>query len=585
MKMLQNMKVGTKIILLVVILLGFMGGLSFYSLLNLNNTNTELSAMYTMDLAGVDIAKEANIALISASRALRNGMVFSKDKERFDNYLKGFDEQSAKVTQLLKDVGARSTNPDTQKILRDTQAAAAEGLAAERSIFTMLQQGTPVQEVVDDLTAARAKGDAADNLMTTLSQAMGKEAEDRFKASEATYSRTVIFTMCALGLALILGGFLGVLIKRSIANPLVDVSQKAGLVAEGDLNQHFNTERSDEIGQLAGSLEKMVGNLRERIHFSEQKTQEAAEQSRKATEAMGEAQVAKDKAEAGQKAILQAAENVEAVVARLSAATEQLSAQIEQSSRSASVQRDRVVGSATAMEEMNATVLEVARNAGVASEGSENARRKAEEGFEIVKKSISALSVVQTDTHALRTDMEQLGKQAESIGNIMTVISDIADQTNLLALNAAIEAARAGEAGRGFAVVADEVRKLAEKTMTATKEVGSAISGIQQGTQKSIGAVQKTTQNLDAANNLATESGSALNAIVHESERTADQVRGIAAAAEEQSATSEEINRSLEEINRIADETAKVMSESAMAVTELANQSSQLQALVRDLRK
>ncbi len=276
---------------------------------------------------------------------------------------------------------------------------------------------------------------------------------------------------------------------------------------------------------------------------------------------------------------------MELVVNRLSAATEELSAQVEESSRGTDIQRDRVASSATAMEEMNSTVLEVARNAGVASEGSERARNKARSGEDIVRESIKAIGDVQADTLELKKNMEDLGRQAEAIGTIMTVISDIADQTNLLALNAAIEAARAGEAGRGFAVVADEVRKLAEKTMTATKEVGNAISGIQTGTRKSVGAVERTTGNLDAATGLVKKSGEALAEIVQESVHTADQVRNIATASEEQSAVSEEITRSLDEINRMADETASAMQQSAQAVSELASQSQELLRLVNNLRK
>jgi len=179
--------------------------------------------------------------------------------------------------------------------------------------------------------------------------------------------------------------------------------------------------------------------------------------------------------------------------------------------------------------------------------------------------------------------MAKLGDQAEGIGRIMAVISDIADQTNLLALNAAIEAARAGEAGRGFAVVADEVRKLAEKTMAATKEVGDAIGGIQEGTRKNMNNVDRSVTTIGEATDLANQSGEALNAIVHLVERTSDQVRAIAAASEQQSAASEEINRSIEDVNVISNETADAMSQAAQAVMELAKQSQELKSLIEDM--
>ncbi len=273
-----------------------------------------------------------------------------------------------------------------------------------------------------------------------------------------------------------------------------------------------------------------------------------------------------------------------AVADQMAGASEELSAQVEQSSRGTDVQRERVTETATAMEEMNATVLEVARNASGAAEGADTARTKAEQGQEIVESVIHAITQVQEQAQIMRSGMEALGQQAEDIGNVMNVISDIADQTNLLALNAAIEAARAGEAGRGFAVVADEVRKLAEKTMGATKEVGSAITSIQQGTRGAATDMSKAVEAVEEATNLAGRSGEALREIVTLVERATDQVRSIATASEEQSATSEEINRAVDEISNISSETADAMTQSAQAVSDLARLAQELNTLIRDLQ-
>ena len=237
------------------------------------------------------------------------------------------------------------------------------------------------------------------------------------------------------------------------------------------------------------------------------------------------------------------------------------------------------------MEEMNATVLEVAKNASSAAEQGKDARDKASQGATVVSRSMAAMRATQNKSMALRDSMHQLDVQAQSIGKIMTTIEDIADQTNLLALNAAIEAARAGEAGRGFAVVADEVRKLAEKTMVATKEVGDSISSIQQVASQNVRSVEDAVKDLDQASNLAGESGSALGEIVSSTDASAGQIQSIATAAEEQAAASEEITRSIDEINAIAVKTDEHVAASLAALSDLEGQASALAQLIRQLKE
>ncbi|MCA1945273.1 MAG: methyl-accepting chemotaxis protein [Desulfovibrio sp.] len=280
-----------------------------------------------------------------------------------------------------------------------------------------------------------------------------------------------------------------------------------------------------------------------------------------------------------------AARNLEGVVATVSTASEALAQHVTLASRGAAHQSERVSETATAMEEMNATVLEVARNATQAANTADSARHKAQDGAGIVTRVVGSIGEVQAAALTLKTDMSALGVQAEAIGQVLNVITDIADQTNLLALNAAIEAARAGDAGRGFAVVADEVRKLAEKTMTATKEVGAAITGIQDGARRNVQHVEQAAAKIDAATGLATESGEALRHIVSLVDLTTDQVRSIATASEEQSAASEEINRSIEEISRISLETSSAMHQAGQAVDQLARQAHVLQDLIREMQR
>lgn len=581
MQLLNNMNVGKKITLLVMVLLIFLATIAIMGIKDLRLVSQETSILYKTNYFAVSAVKEANINLIYQARAVRNIAIMP---ERRATELQAYDKFEANFRREMGSARERLVTPAIIVMFDKVMDAYEDVVPVQREIMLNADNRT-LEENAARIYEAAPIVNKADNLITEVCNLLEEASDIRFSRIESAVKQALIINISILFAALIFGAIFGLLIKKAIANPLVSISGKASLVAGGDLSQQFLLNRKDELGSLSSSLDQMVVNLRARIAEAEQKSREAAAETQKANEAMVEANTAKAKAEEGQRAILEAAANVEVVVNRLSTATEQLSAQVEQSSRGADMQRERVTSSATAMEEMNSTILEVARNAGTAAKDSEDAKNDAVKGQSIVQQSIASINVVQADTDKLEKNMEELGKQAEAIGDIMTVISDIADQTNLLALNAAIEAARAGEAGRGFAVVADEVRKLAEKTMQATKEVGAAIKGIQTGTRQSIDAVVRTTGNLHTTTELVERSGESLVSIVTGITEAAVQVSSIATAADEQSAASEEITHALDEIHRMADETAKAMQQSAQAVGELAMQSHELQRLVNQLRK
>ena len=390
------------------------------------------------------------------------------------------------------------------------------------------------------------------------------------------------------GIALLVGLII-FLVARSIAGALREGAHFVGRVAEGhfeiDEAQRRSLEKSaartDEIGSLARGVGAMVENLKQLFAESEQKTREAHAATEEARQAMREAEEARKAAEgARREGMLSAAGQLEEVAAVLSSASIQLSAQIEQSDRGAAESATRLSEAATAMNEMNATVQEVAKNAGSASTASAETKEKAEAGAQVVEKAVRGIEDVHRMSLSLKGDMAQLDEHARDISRIMAVISDIADQTNLLALNAAIEAARAGEAGRGFAVVADEVRKLAEKTMASTQDVGNAIKAIQESTAKSMTGVDNAVERIGEANELASRSGAALEEIVATVEATGDQVNAIATASEEQSAASEEINQSIVQVNDMSRQTAGAMAEASKAVSDLAAQAQRLNELI-----
>ncbi len=283
--------------------------------------------------------------------------------------------------------------------------------------------------------------------------------------------------------------------------------------------------------------------------------------------------------------IADVASRASSVSTQVASASEELSAQVEQSSRGAQEQRHMASEAAAAIEQMNASVLEVARNATSAAEVAERTRTTAGEGTEVITAVIEGFEEVTSDFASLDTSMQALSEQAAGISTIVQVIEDIADQTNLLALNAAIEAARAGEAGRGFAVVADEVRKLAEKTMSATKEVGHAVKSIQNSTATTVDGMHRSQQVMEGISAHTANAVAALESIRGMVEETTAQVQSIASAAEEQSAASEEISHSAGDINRIAGETAEAMGHSSTSVTQLAQLASDLQEMIASVKQ
>ncbi len=390
-----------------------------------------------------------------------------------------------------------------------------------------------------------------------------------------------------VGIGLLILAVLFGLIRMLLIKPVLSIQSFAEKVGQGDLEANPPGGRFvGELYSLKQAQLKMVGNLKNKIEEVQAKESEAHDLTEKTRSALAEAEDARKHAErAKQEGFQEAAEKLGSIVQRISSSAEKMLSQLQESSQASEKQKSRAGEVATAMEEMNASVLEIARNASSAAEGSDKARSKAEEGSSKVNQLVESIGLVNEKGKALQESLRDLGSQADGIGQVMTVINDIADQTNLLALNAAIEAARAGEAGRGFAVVADEVRKLAEKTMSATKEVGDAVGNIQNGTKLNISNMEEAEESIEESTGLARESGDLLQEIVEIVGNNADEVRNIATASEEQSSASEEVTHATDDINQIASDTANSVAESREAVNELSDLTQDLEGIISEMRQ
>jgi methyl-accepting chemotaxis protein len=375
------------------------------------------------------------------------------------------------------------------------------------------------------------------------------------------------------------------LMDRGVIRPLAQVGAFLRDISAGRYQSRLSIRRTDEIGQIVSALNTMAATLEATIAAMHDKSREAEEKAMACQAATGEAETARAQAERAREAgMLEAAVQLEGVVVSLDEAIGELTERARDIGGHTRFQRERIQSTASAMDQMNASVQEVAQNADQAANQGASAEAEAGRGATVVEESIAAMRASLAKADDLKRNMAELDGQAKAIGAVMTVISDIADQTNLLALNAAIEAARAGEAGRGFAVVADEVRKLAEKTMTATKEVGASITAIQRAATVNVASMTQATDGFQHATQLVNRSGEALGGIVEASRDCASRILTIAAAAREQATASGEINRSLEEINAVTLDTDQSVEQTGYALDNLREQARRLTGLIKDFK-
>ena len=343
-------------------------------------------------------------------------------------------------------------------------------------------------------------------------------------------------------LALVIGLFASVVISRQITSPLALTVDLARRIAKGDLTVQAKSNRKDELGDLQNAMQDMAQNLNTLV------------------------------------------QGIGNGVTHISTSAEKLSAMSEQTSAGVRQQKSEVDQVATAMHEMASTVQEVARNTTDASAAATLADQQARHGSTVVKQATAQISELAVAIEELGGAMNVLSQDSEQIGKVIDVIKAVAEQTNLLALNAAIEAARAGEQGRGFAVVADEVRSLAQRTQDSTKEIEALIVTLQQGTQAASALMASSRERTLDTVELAQKAELAITEINQSIGTIQEMSLQISAAAEQQSAVADEINRSIVSVRDVADQSAVASEESAAATIELASLGQDLQRMTAHFR-
>ena len=368
-----------------------------------------------------------------------------------------------------------------------------------------------------------------------MANATNQQAKDQY---DMAFKLVVGLLIIATALTLLFAW----LLTRSITLPIAQALEAAEEVAEGNLTRPIKVEGNDEAGRLLAAMAKMQDKLRDTL------------------------------------------QRIAGSATQLASAAEELNAVTDESARGLTQQNNEIEQAATAVNEMTSAVEEVARNAVSTSEASRNATTSAGDGRDLVQETVSAIERMSADVQATATLIGDLANESRDIGKVLDVIRGLADQTNLLALNAAIEAARAGEAGRGFAVVADEVRALAHRTQQSTSEIERMIGSIQTGTEHAVDSMRNSTERAESTLNIAKGAGMSLDtintAIVEINERNLV----IASAAEEQAQVAREVDRNLVNIRDLSVQSATGASQTSAASSELSRLAVDLNGMVGRFR-
>ncbi len=371
--------------------------------------------------------------------------------------------------------------------------------------------------------------------LVAINQAGAKAANDE---AAAQYSLANLCVIIVSVIACLMTIVLAWLLTRSIVTPLGVAVKAAQTIAAGNLTQPIQVQGRDEPAQLLQALAQMQGNLRQTI------------------------------------------EQIAGSATQLASAAEELSAVTEEASKGLLAQNQEIEQAATAVNEMTAAVEEVARNAVSTSQASQDSNQVALQGRDRVTDTVGAIQHMTQEVQRTSVLVEGLAAQGRDIGQVLDVIRAIAEQTNLLALNAAIEAARAGEAGRGFAVVADEVRALAHRTQQSTREIEQMVSGIQTGTGEAVQSMQQSTQRSQSTLDMAREAGGALQQITESISLINERNLVIASASEEQAQVAREVDRNLVNIRDLANQSAAGAHQTSAASHELSRLAVDLSGMV-----
>ncbi|WP_026842630.1 methyl-accepting chemotaxis protein [Citrifermentans bremense] len=537
----SGMRLGVRLGIAFAVILVLMTVVGGYAINRMQVFDKKIELMINDKWPKTVMLNEAKSQANVIARAMRN-MILNEDQVEVQKEAKRIEDARAAIDKQLDDLKKIVRSENGKKLFGAVVEGRVQYVESQKMVIGLIESGNKTQASKELMTSVRKTQAAYFTAIDKMLEHQQKELEQVGKESDALIQQSRLVVIGLLIAAIVLSALLAVIIVRSITVPVQELIAANDRLADKDLTVSITLTGGDELGHLAESSRKMVESLR---------------------------------------GILGQVSDSSAQIAAASSQLQSTAVQIATGAEEVASQTGSV---ATASEEMAATSGDIAQNCMLAAETSRQSSESANDGGAVVQETISGMVRIAERVKDSARTVESLGERSEQIGDIIETIQDIADQTNLLALNAAIEAARAGEQGRGFAVVADEVRALAERTTKATKEIGAMIKAIQDETKAAVSAMEEGVAEVEKGTEFSQRSGEALQTILKQIGEVTLQINQIATAAEEQTATTGEITMNVQQVTEVVQQTASGAAETAAAASQLASNAKVLEGLVRQFR-
>jgi len=540
MKTFKNWKISSKLYSILGMMMLMLLSMGLFALYQADAINQRVDNLYTQELVPLETVDDMKASLYRIRDRVGRHL---SEPDRHAIHEKAIKQQQARLDKNeAKYKVSRLGKTETQLMKTYAEQSVIYFNLLYTKVLPLSREGKV--EAAEDVLYGEAQTAfrAAREALNELADYQLERAKRRHDNAELAYEELVVLTLVIIIAALLIAAIAAWYMVRSITQPVYLMRDVLEQMDKGDLTHTVDYQSGDEIGEMATSLNKSISSQRQMLGI------------------------------------------LASTIDQLATAGEEMSAVTMQTSQTTEEQRSQTEQVATAMNEMTATVQEVAANISNTASAATEANEQTAEGNRVVQQTIDEIDKLAKQVDVSSQAINEAAKHSEAINTVLDVIKGIAEQTNLLALNAAIEAARAGEQGRGFAVVADEVRTLAGRTQDSTTEINEMIEKLQTGSAQAVEVMAQSREQAKLAVDYASQSGTALQTIAKAVEEINQMSTQIASAAEEQSSVSDEINRNIVAINDMSSQTAESAAQTSTASEKLANMSTELQGLVSNFK-